>query len=137
MKAIRRTIKHWWLPSLLLMVATVSFGVVVPGLLSPDSILGYDRTLILTRSPTPELTTLLPTPQPTNLTFAGITPTNQASPTLLSTANCTYTWYYWLGHPDAWMTEFIQIGRLEFSKIEALEIQIPAIPIGPLFDRLD
>ena len=121
MESIRNTIKRWWLPSLLLMVATVSFSMVVPGLFYPDSFQRNDQTL-LTRSPTPEPTFPLLTPQPTSLTVGVAPPTVQPAPTRRTAANCTYTWYYWRSQPEAWMTQFIQIGRLEYSKTEALEI---------------
>jgi hypothetical protein len=130
MKTIRRMFKRWWLPSLLLVAATFSFGIVVPGLFTPDSIERADQTII-PRSPTPEPTLPLPSGQATTIPVAGqataipgagASQTAQPQSSRSISVNCTYTWHYWRSQPDAWMTEFIQIGRLEFSKTEALEI---------------
>lgn len=48
----------------------------------------------------------------------------QAAPLRATTdeLNCTYTGYYWQSHPELWLTDNIIIGRLSYTKEDALAI---------------
>lgn len=65
---------------------------------------------------------------PAGLAAATATPTEAAvlfetaGSVTASETNCTYSPYYWQSHPDHWLTDNIVIGRLSYTKPDAITI---------------
>jgi hypothetical protein len=113
--------RQWWIPSLVILVAILALGLFLPGLLNPAQVPAGGIPPEKTR--TPRLTAT--DTRPVSLSISPSPPGTQAStatPMGPSPTNCTYSMYYWIDHPQAWMTENVVIGTLTYTKGEAILI---------------
>lgn len=77
-----------------------------------ESIISTGKATRVSLEPQP---TVSQTSRPTHMQAAML-------PDTKGNANCTYSLYYWQNHPRDWLTDNIIIGRLSYTKEEALVI---------------
>jgi hypothetical protein len=117
--------RQWWIPSLIILVAILALGLLLPGLINPSQVPSDGSILEATLTPA---NTDRSTPQSTLPVSLAVSPsparTLQGTPvqTAASTSNCTYTMYYWINQPEAWMIENVVIGTLSYTRGEAILI---------------
>ena len=113
--------RQWWIPSLIILFAILALGLFLPGLVNPAQVPGggplpeASRTPIQTAASTQQIAALI---SPSPVRTQASTPTRTAP----SASNCTYSMYYWMDRPEAWMIENVVIGTLSYTKGEAILI---------------
>lgn len=121
MNVLPKNARRWWLPTLILLLAILSLSLLLPGLIYPQEVNPGNRGPFTLRTRTPTATAALTAPPATQPALS-LDIIEQVTPRASSRENCTYTLYYWRDHPQAWLAENILIGRLSYTKAEALAI---------------
>ena len=111
-------IRRWLLPAIVILgAAVISVALIYPSLVA-DPGAEIEPTLPPELSPAATLASpsTTATPAPTLEEPASSTPT--ATPT----SNCTYTMYYWLDNPDAWLVSNVEINGRSYTQAEAFSV---------------
>ena len=133
-------IRQLWFPITILAFIVLTVGWILAGVVYPDNVQGNDLGSGVQNTPT---LTALPTEIPAPTPPAVATETQSVVlPTETPSGNCTYSIFFWSTNSDAWRIENIVLGKLSYTKVEAIEILQKAEPspterlLGQFFSTL-
>lgn len=114
--------RQLWLPFLVLAVLILATSWMLAGVIYPNNL--QENPVDSPTNPVSFLTTATFTDSVTHPTVTRSLTSGASTPASFptTTRNCTYSTHYWRANPNAWMIENVVIGRLVFSKDEAIDI---------------